>query len=29
LAYELIKERGDISREDLDGKRVEEVVRGG
>jgi hypothetical protein len=29
LAYELIKERGDISKEDLDGKRVEEVVRGG
>jgi hypothetical protein len=29
LAYELIKERGDISKEDLDGKKVEEVVRGG
>jgi hypothetical protein len=29
LAYELIKERGDISKEDLEAKRVEEEVRGG
>ena len=29
LAYELIKERGDISKEDLEEKRVEEEVREG
>jgi len=29
LAYELIKEREDISKEDLEAKRVEEEVRGG
>jgi hypothetical protein len=29
LAYELIKERGDISKEDLEAKRVDEEARGG